>query len=323
MKNKEHTALIILNYNNYEDTINCIQSVEQYNTASIKYIVVDNGSTRHEAVEMLSNFLAGSFGDRFMRVDERTGTSSDVLPYVTFLVSANNSGYARGNNKGLKLANEDSSIHRIMILNNDVLFVEDIIPELIAEQETLTNCAIISPVLYKRNMLDFDYTCARLCPTEWDLIFNTFHLAFNNFRHGRKLEYKNWLLLSNPNLQLEEKIEVELPSGSCMLIKKDLFIEIGLFDPHTFLYYEENILFKKLSVKGYKNYVIPRLKCIHLGAESTKKTPGALIQSVGADSREYYLNSYGQLNILQKILALSAIYMYRLKIKMVKLIKKH
>jgi len=272
---------------------------------------------------MLSSFLFASFGDHFRQVDESIRTSSDILPYVTFLVCVDNSGYARGNNKGMKLANNDSSIDRIMILNNDVLFVEDIIPELIAEQEKLTDCAIISPILYKKNMADFDYTCARLCPTEWDLIINTFHLAFNNFRHGRKLEYKKWLLMSNPALQLQEKIEVELPSGSCMLIKKDLFIEIGLFDPHTFLYYEENILFKKLAVKGYKNYVIPRLKCIHLGAESTKKTPGSIIQSIGANSREYYLNRYGRLNFLQKIFAMSAIYMYRLKIKIVKLIKEH
>lgn len=50
------TALIILNYNNYEDTINCIESVETHNTASIKYIVVDNGSTCPDAVDKLNDY---------------------------------------------------------------------------------------------------------------------------------------------------------------------------------------------------------------------------------------------------------------------------
>lgn len=40
------TAIIILNYNNYEDTINCIESIEKYNTADIKYVIVDNNSNR-------------------------------------------------------------------------------------------------------------------------------------------------------------------------------------------------------------------------------------------------------------------------------------
>ena len=241
---------------------------------------------------------------------------------MTFLVCTHNTGYARGNNKGIKVALEDNNVDRIMILNNDVLFVEDIIPPLVLKQDQLTDCAIISPILYKKNMVDLDYTCARLCPSEWELIINTFHLAINNFRHSRKLEKRNWLLLKKPSLQSNLKIEVELPSGACMLIRKDLFIEIGLFDPQTFLYYEENILFKKLSMMGYRNYVIPHLKCIHLGGESTKKIPSSFIQSVGADSREYYLNYYGELNILQKVISRVAICMYRLKIRMVRVLQK-
>ena len=36
------TAIVILNYNNYEDTINCIKSVETYNSADIKYLNIAN-----------------------------------------------------------------------------------------------------------------------------------------------------------------------------------------------------------------------------------------------------------------------------------------
>ena len=50
------TALIILNFNNYEDTINCIESVEKYNTAPVKLIIVDNASTRGGASEALKYY---------------------------------------------------------------------------------------------------------------------------------------------------------------------------------------------------------------------------------------------------------------------------
>lgn len=72
------------------------------------------------------------------------------LTYVTFLISKTNDGYAKGNNKGLKLADLDDDIENILILNNDVLFVQDIIPELINGLKNLNKAGIVSPVLYKK-----------------------------------------------------------------------------------------------------------------------------------------------------------------------------
>lgn len=51
------TAIIILNYNNYEDTINCIESIEKYNTADIKYVIVDNNSNREGCKKELIHYL--------------------------------------------------------------------------------------------------------------------------------------------------------------------------------------------------------------------------------------------------------------------------
>ena len=54
-----YTAIIILNYNNSEDTIKCIESVERYNSADVKYIVVDNGSTRQSVITEISEYIKG------------------------------------------------------------------------------------------------------------------------------------------------------------------------------------------------------------------------------------------------------------------------
>lgn len=48
------TCIIILNYNNVEDTIQCIDSIERVNTATIKYIVVENNTPRRQKIEILS-----------------------------------------------------------------------------------------------------------------------------------------------------------------------------------------------------------------------------------------------------------------------------
>lgn len=303
------TALIILNYNNYEDTINCIESVEKYNTASIKYIVVDNGSNRSDTVDKLNAYFRMRFQENYKCIKE--GESYRLpLPYLTFFISPTNDGYACGNNKGLNLAYADNEIDRILILNNDILFVEDIIPQLIDSMEKLPDCAIISPILYKKGLKELDYNCARKNISPSDLIKeNFFHYWYRLNRKKYADRNADRYILKNKQGQLSPVIPIDLPSGSCMLIKKDLFLQIGSFDPNTFLYYEENILYKKTEKLGLQNYLCTQLKCIHLGASSTSKSANLFIIDCGLDSARYYMRTYsGCSNLAYALFYLSTLF---------------
>ena len=308
------TVLIILNYNNYEDTINCVESVLQYNTAPVKIIVVDNGSRREGTVNALDEYLTKTFLDEYKKVNE--GEKTNTLPYVTFLVSKTNDGYACGNNKGLKLAYADEEIDKVMILNNDVLFVEDIVPQLVREYDSIENVGIISPLLYKKNMEGIDYNCARKCESVYKTMGRLLFFYVNPFHVKAKWDKQQKYLLNQPKLMEEECFEIELPSGSCMLLQKKLFEEIGSFDPNTFLYYEENILYQKLYAHGLTNYICPSLKCIHLGASSTKKEVGYFMIKASADSACYYIENYTKASWVTK--CLFRIYIYKVLLPLVK-----
>lgn len=312
------TAILILNYNNYEDTINCVESVEKYNTAQVKYIVIDNGSKREGTVDALDHYFSEKFKADYQKVNE--GEKTSKLPYITFLVSKTNDGYACGNNKGLKLAYADEEIDKVMILNNDVLFVEDIIPRLIQEYDSDDHIGIVSPLLYKKNMEGLDYNCARR-PESVARTFGRFLLFyFNPFGIKDKWNKKQKYLLDKPELKDTERFEIDLPSGSCMLLSKKLFEEIGSFDSHTFLYNEENILYQKLHARGLTNYIFPQLKCIHLGASSTKKEVGYFMIKASADSTCYYISHYTDASWLTK--RLFSLYIYKIFLPMVRLQKK-
>lgn len=286
------TALIILNYNNYEDTINCIESVEKYNTASIKYIVVDNGSTRSDTVDKLNTYFEMKFHENYKCLKEGEKHCLS-LPYLTFFISSTNDGYACGNNKGLNLAYTDNEIDRILILNNDILFVEDIIPQLIDSMEKLPDCAIISPILYKKGLKELDYNCARKNISPSELIKeNFFHYWYRLNQNKYAERNAGRYILKNRQGELPPIIPIDLPSGSCMLIKKELFKKMGSFDPNTFLYYEENILYKKTKKLGLQNYLCTQLKCVHLGASSTSKSASLFIVDCGLDSARYYMRTY-------------------------------
>lgn len=293
---KKTTAIIILNYNNYKDTINCVKSVEKFNTAPVKYIIVDNGSSKKECVSSIDKYLKNLFQDNYKCICE--GEKTDKLAYVTFLLSKTNDGYAEGNNKGLILAYNDPEIENILILNNDILFVEDIIPQLINNLYTLNNAAIVSPVLYKKNMDEIDYTCARKALTLKQR-FLMYALLFKDlFGVISKINNTNNILYNKSLSMISSPIEIELPSGSCMLLNKLFFKSIDSFDPHTFLYCEEDILYAKIKKLGKKNYLNTKLKCIHLGASTTSsQTTSKFILKCSLESNHYYLKEYTNASI--------------------------
>lgn len=291
-----YTSIIILNYNNSSDTINCIKSVLRYNTYPVKFIVVDNGSPNPDVIDELDDFLKEAFLDNYLRVDELSPMPSQKLPKATFLVSRNNDGYAVGNNKGLKLAYADSSIDKVLILNNDILFIEDFLPELSEKLKKLPDAAIVSPLLLKRDEKEIDYNCARLSVGIIEMIYQNICYTF---KKSTNIDLNRCILYKDPALLKEQSVQIDLPSGSCMLFSKKMFERIGSFDPGTFLYYEEDILYQKIKKEGLINYICPQLRCVHLGAASTKKVKFSYASFLKSrKSQQYYVHKFMKPNFL-------------------------
>lgn len=281
-------GIVILNYNNAEDTKNCILSVVKYNSYPFKMIIVDNGSTKEGTVETIDSFLKENFSTSYTKIYEEEIATTD-LDKFTFIISKYNSGYAQGNNKGLSLLYQDNSINDIMILNNDIIFIEDIIPTLIQMKSQLPNCGIISPLLLKKDGINIDYNCARELPKRRYEIIKHLLLEMPLFN----LDGKTFILKKYPQKLNEPFLPIELPQGSCMLIDKKVAIKIKMFDPNTFLFCEENILEAQLKRYNLHSYLIPSIKCIHLGGQTMKKANfNTFIIKCGHESMNYYLKTY-------------------------------
>ncbi len=285
-------GIVILNYNNSEDTLNCVNSIMQVNTYPVKIVVVDNGSTKQDVVDTIDRQLSHKYAGKYIKIHEGEKLP-DRLDEVAFLISQHNDGYAQGNNKGLNLLYEFQDVKYVMILNSDILFVEDIIGNLVYDLQVAPNVAIVSPVLYKKELQGIDYNCARKSSSLMDLFWEYMLLFHDTFGIlSKKRKQRN--LLIGKELPLENPlIEIELPSGSCMLAEKEFFKSIGSFDPNTFLYNEENILYVKINRLGKKNYLDTRLKCIHLGATTIdNKVPSDFILNCSIESNHYFLTHY-------------------------------
>ena len=311
----KYVAIIILNYNNYRDTINCIESIEKYNTANVKYIVVDNASPNKDVPKLLHNYFREHYKEDYIRIKSIVKLAD--LPYMTFIECDKNEGYARGNNVALHFVEDIKEIDKILILNNDILFYEDIIPKLISQYDTINDVAILSPVLYKKNGVEIDRNCARRNISVLQIIFRNF-MRYVYLFFDKKINYES--LYISIDKTLNTILPIELPSGSCMMIDKKLFNKLEYFDPNTFLYFEENILFCKVKRIGLQNYLYLGAGCIHLGASTTSKTPSAFIKEKGRESMRYYVNRYSGCSIYTYMLYLLSEYVdnlfFRLHYKM-------
>jgi len=135
-------GIIVLNWNNWRDTLECLESVYRLDYPDVDVIVCDNAST-DESVTMIRRWAEGTVLSSTRSPDARIRAltdppvqkplpvammeeSSTIRPAqmtsgtLTILRLGRNGGYAAGNNAGLRLARERGA-GLFWILNNDTV----------------------------------------------------------------------------------------------------------------------------------------------------------------------------------------------------------
>lgn len=285
MLNKK-TGIIIVDYNNARDTINCLESVlRQSDHDLIQIVIVDNGSS-NKNIFLMTDFLNNLdiSVEYFDHNDYLEGRPS----FINYIKSKDNLGYAQGNNIGLNFFSKSEEIEYILILNNDILFTMPLIEPLKETIDSNPSYGIVSPILLKSNG-DFDYNCARKEPSFNDIIIEQSILLNRIPFFASKLNNR---YIIKGEIPIEPLKKIEMPSGSCFLIRKKLFLSVGGFDPSTFLYYEENILYRKLLKTGFKSILLTTTSCIHLGGNSTKRETSLFLVRCSQFSLLHYMKKY-------------------------------
>jgi protoporphyrinogen oxidase/GT2 family glycosyltransferase len=117
--------VVILTYNHYEDTHECLESVYQLDATPFEVVVVDNGSSDDTPDKIRENF-----------------------PKAHVIENHQNLGVPAGYNVGFKVALE-SGAEYILMLNNDTILAPDMLAELLAVVGSDPRCGIVMPkILY-------------------------------------------------------------------------------------------------------------------------------------------------------------------------------
>lgn len=191
--------IIILNYNGWKDTIECLESVYKNNYSKYQVIVVDNGSV-DESVKKLREWAKER--DREPRI----------------IMTEKNLGFAGGNNIGIKLALKNGGDY-ILLLNNDTVVEKGFLEELIKTAEEKNAEIIGGKIYYYGDGNKIWYEGGKLC---W--------LLGGGIHHGKGRCEKD---------KISGIHEVTFITGCMMLIKRSTIEKIGLLDESYFLYCED------------------------------------------------------------------------------------
>ncbi len=272
-------AVIILNWNGWEDTIECLESLYQINYANFDVIIVDNNSN-DESLEKIrdyalgkinieSNFFEYNSSNKPIKILEYTKKKSEHLreekdyfklasKRLVLIKNDENDGFAEGNNIGIKYAVKTLNPDYILLLNNDTVVDKDFLNELVDIGKTNTNIGIIGPKIYY-----YDEPNTIWCiggKMSWKLA-RGLHIGINEVDNG----------------QYKKIREFDYVSGSAFLIKKDVINEIGLMDKQFFLYFEESDWALRASQRGYKSFYSPKAKIWH----KISKSGGGISKPIG------------------------------------------
>lgn len=296
----KQVGVVILNYNNAAATIECLKSIVAHSDRAYrKIVVVDNGSAR-ECIEEVNAYIQ-SVAELTVIEYDCLAVEPVTLGGFTHLLVNKNLGYACGNNCGCEVLFRDADVDKILIMNNDTLIVDDMVSKLAQRYDTLEGQGLLSPLIISRDFHTVDYCSARRSPTLSEIL-KGWLLLHRNVGGILQRITEGQYLLSQDNIAAEDVVAIDIPSGSCIMVDKELFREIGGFDPHTFLYYEENILFAKLNKIGRRNFVDCGCRCIHLGADTTAtKISSGVVARALCDSVQYYVKHYTDASLLYRL----------------------
>jgi GT2 family glycosyltransferase len=101
MKQEPSIVIIVLNWNGFDDTVACLESLRLLDYNNIKTVLVDNGSDKDEGRRL-----------------------AELFPEVLLIANSHNRGFAGGNNDGIQWAMNRGSDF-IVNLNNDCLVESD------------------------------------------------------------------------------------------------------------------------------------------------------------------------------------------------------
>ncbi|MGN6502873.1 MAG: glycosyltransferase family 2 protein [Pseudolysinimonas sp.] len=204
---------------------------------------------------------------------QRAGATHVTLPA--------NPGYGGAVNAAVREL--PASVVWILISNPDVVLAPGAIDRLRETAESDPRIGAVGPAVL--NPDGSVYPSARAVPS---LRTGVGHALFANLwqRNPWTLAYRRE---TDPS---DEQRDAGWLSGSCLLVRRSAFEQIGGFDEGYFMYFEDVDLGFRLGKAGYRNVYEPSAAVTHVGAHSTGNESARMVQAHHDSARRFLSKKY-------------------------------
>lgn len=324
---RKKTYIFILNWNSWQDTIECVEGVLKSDYKDYQIIIIDNDS-QDNSVEYIAKYLnreifplpSEKHKDKVFPLlqkkipfivysEEEALKGGNIEKEKNFKLSENtkypviiiknkgNYGFAKGNNTAFRFALKRKDFKYIWLLNNDT----------VVERDTLSN---LIKVAEKDNKIGFVGSVIRYYDNP-DYIQTIGGGKFYPILGLGKLYMKNKHISILKNLKAEEVDKsIDYIMGASLLIQKETLEDIGIFDEDYFLYTEELDLITRGKRRGWKLAVALDSYVYHKESASTKDKKWLYYYLINKSNMIYIKKHY---NLLYNIISTPFILMNTIK----------
>jgi GT2 family glycosyltransferase len=274
----DYLNILLVNYNNYEFTIECLESITKAkpsDTFKVRIIIVDNSDTnssndslmswcKGEHMNIQTNFPDWVNPQNCGLIDHQILNETDIYrnkfrdTYITVIKQYRNDGFAAANNLGINYLMNTSNWNWIWILNNDTVIEPNAIANLGSRLKTIPDTiGIVGTKLFYYDRPDL-----------MQGIGGKYNPYLTTIKHIGSFEKDNGQYDLNYNYEKK----VDYPIGASMLVRRSLLEDVGMMNEEYFLFFEELDWTLRAKKAGWQVGFIPSVEVYHKEGGTINRT---------------------------------------------------
>ena len=228
-------SIVIVSWNTREMLLDALRTVLPFRDVRGEVIVVDNDSQ-----------------------DGSADAVAEEFPEVVLIRNERNLGFAGGVNCGLRAARG----RFVLLLNTDTLLLRDALLQLLRYADANPRAGIIGP-----RVLNEDLSLQRSRFRQPSLLNLALAATYLNKLLPNSSFFNRERL---PEVGADLSTLVDVVSGCCFLVRKEVLDRVGLLDEGYFMYAEETDLCRRAHEAGFEVHYAPVGEIVHFGGGSSR-----------------------------------------------------
>lgn len=276
---------ILLNYQGWQDTVECLESVLASDYANNQVLVVDNNSP-NDSLPRLRQWAKGYTAKHpctFEELNEQDSLHTNPKADVTLIKASRNNGFAAGNNIAIRHALLRNDFDFLWLLNNDTTVAPNALTELVK-----------AATMKKANGKNIGMWGAKLLYYHQPDTLQAIGGRLNTFTFTTRHIAENQLATSVTNTTCPPQDYVV---GASMFVTRAFVQEVGLLNESYFLYFEEIDWATRGRQKGFDLGFVPSCCVYHkegktIGSSSDGAQKSCLADYHGVRSKILFVQKF-------------------------------